>query len=359
MSKSMVLCLFTGLLWMSSSIAKSVDATDYRISYEGRVSKDWSSKSANFSWPGTSLQFDFYGKKLAIELDGRGTQFDVIVNGAIHSILKTTVGVKSYQLLDFSESQQVQIRLVKRNENNDAMLSIKRFISDGDLLESWRKQSHILFFGDSITAGYGNESDKLECTVANVENTTNARLSYASLIADKLSASRTLVAYSGLGVIRNWNGSEPHHNLPYYWNKTGSIYNGIEDFEDTYPNLIVINLGTNDYVMPLNHGEQWPDMASFNSDWLRTYIEFVMALLERYGDVPILIMANEMYNNNAKQVVVELHNSGLSNVILHEYSAGNYSGCNSHPSLIEHEALADAVLATIGKSELAAYLFVQ
>ncbi|WP_139367829.1 hypothetical protein [Enterovibrio nigricans] len=117
---------------------------------------------------------------------------------------------------------------MKRNENHDAMVRISSFDVIGHVQGIWKQQPHLLFFGDSITTGYGNESDTRVCTNAEIQETTNARVSYASLTAKALDASRTLVAYSGLGLLRNWNGTDSYHNLPYYQNKSGAIWGGGE-----------------------------------------------------------------------------------------------------------------------------------
>ncbi|MGF1733527.1 GDSL-type esterase/lipase family protein [Photobacterium kasasachensis] len=343
--------LMASVVLSSNVLATTISATDYRINYEGRHVKNWNEGNVELSWPGSSIQFEFSGTRLAVNLDGRGTQFDVMVDGEFSHILKTSAGLANYDLLNFPEEEEVHVELIKRNENYDAMIRVDSFEADGEIEGVWEQQPHILFYGDSITVGYGNESNKRECTTAEVIDTTNARLSYASIAADELDASRTLVAYSGLGMVRNWNGGEPYHNLPHYKNKAGSIFNTGEEYQDRHPDLVVINLGSNDFSTPLQPGEPWPDMGTFFDVWVNTYVDFILQQRARYGDVPILMISKDWFKEPMGAVEAQLAARNIEDVYSHYYMT-EHLGCMGHPIESEHRVMADNLVKRIEELSL-------
>ncbi|MCM0147384.1 hypothetical protein KCN56_02225 [Photobacterium galatheae] len=109
-----------------------------------------------------------------------------MVDGRFHSTLKTGEGKTNYPLLRFDTKREVVVELVKRNETFDALVSLYALETGGGIWGEWQAQQHILFFGDSLTTGYGNESAGRECTGEEVDHLTNARLSYASLFTGTL-----------------------------------------------------------------------------------------------------------------------------------------------------------------------------
>lgn len=351
MSLAKAAILMASMVLSSNAFATTIFATDYRINYEGRHVKNWSQGHVELNWPGSSVKFEFSGTQLAVNLDGRGTQFDVMVDGEFSHILKMSAGLANYEILNFSQERNVDVELIKRNENNDAMIRIESFETDGEIEGIWHQQPHILFYGDSITVGYGNESNKRECTTAEAIDTTNARLSYASVAADMLDASRTIVAYSGLGMVRNWNGGEPYHNLPYYKNKVGSIFTGGEEYQDRHPDLVVINLGINDFSTPLQPSEPWSDMGVFFDEWVNTYVDFILEQRSRYGDVPILMISQDWFRESMSVVEGQLAARNIEDVYTHYYMT-EYLGCMGHPIASEHQVMADNLVKKIEKLSL-------
>ncbi|MEH6534417.1 MAG: SGNH/GDSL hydrolase family protein [Photobacterium frigidiphilum] len=351
MSLAKAAILMASMVLSSNAFATTIFATDYRINYEGRHVKNWSQGHVELNWPGSSVKFEFSGTQLAVNLDGRGTQFDVMVDGEFSHILKMSAGLANYEILNFPKETNVDVELIKRNENDDAMIRIESFETDGEIEGIWHQQPHILFYGDSITVGYGNESNKRECTTAEVIDTTNARLSYASVAADMLDASRTMVAYSGLGMVRNWNGGEPYHNLPHYKNKVGSIFTAGEEYQDRHPDLVVINLGSNDFSTPLQPSEPWPDMGVFFDEWVNTYVDFILEQRSRYGDVPILMISKDWFREPMSAVEGQLAARNIEDVYTHYYMT-EHLGCMGHPIASEHQVMAENLVKKIEELSL-------
>ena len=116
----------------------------------------------------------------------------------------------------------------------------------------------IEFVGNSITCGYGNEGyDKFEHFEYETEN---HYYSYASITARSLGAQHWVVARSGIGAYRNYNGPKtgnPESNMPVQYEYTGyALHPGFRqeatflsekwNFSRYQPDVVCVNLGTND-----------------------------------------------------------------------------------------------------------------
>ena len=125
----------------------------------------------------------------------------------------------------------------------------------------------IEFIGNSITCGYGNEGLKKEEHFDYA--TENHYYSYASIAARNLEAQHWVVARSGIGAYRNYNGPKtgnPESNMPAQYEYTGYAWNldlrkqptflrEKWDFSRYQPDVVCINLGTNDLSTP-NYDEK-------------------------------------------------------------------------------------------------------
>ena len=120
----------------------------------------------------------------------------------------------------------------------------------------------IEFIGNSITCGYGNEGLKKEEHFDYA--TENHYYSYASITARNLQAQHWVVARSGIGAYRNYDGPKtgnPESNMPIQYEYTGyawkpelrkepTFLQEKWDFSRYQPDVVCINLGTNDLSTP-------------------------------------------------------------------------------------------------------------
>ena len=116
----------------------------------------------------------------------------------------------------------------------------------------------IEFIGNSITCGYGNEGLKKEEHFDYA--TENHYYSYASITARNLDAQHWVVARSGIGAYRNYNGPKTgnpesnmlaqYEHIGYAWKpelrKEATFLSEKWDFNRYQPDVVCINLGTND-----------------------------------------------------------------------------------------------------------------
>ena len=118
------------------------------------------------------------------------------------------------------------------------------------------------FIGNSITCGYGNEGTNAK--EGFTYETENHYYSYASLTARALDAQHWVVARSGIGAYRNYGGPKagtPDSNMPVQYEYTGyawkpqlrsepTFLSEKWDFSRYQPDVVCINLGTNDLSTP-------------------------------------------------------------------------------------------------------------
>ena len=105
----------------------------------------------------------------------------------------------------------------------------------------------IEFIGNSITCGYGVES--FNPNEHFNEATENHYYTYAAITARNLEAQHVTVARSGIGIYRNYAGPKTGNpdNMPNCYEQT-LLYDKTQpwDFNRFTPNVVCVNLGTND-----------------------------------------------------------------------------------------------------------------
>ncbi|MBE0370947.1 lipolytic enzyme [Pseudoalteromonas sp. MMG013] len=338
--------------------AQSLQATHYAVQYEGRIVKSYDSGQVQFNWPGSYFKTKLIGRSIDIELTGYGDQFDILVNGRFHKKIVTDYSgqPQSFELFSQETASEVLVEVVKRTENYDEFATIHSFNVDGRLEGVWQNQKHILYIGDSISAGFGSESNKRQCTWSEVVETSNARLAFPYVTSKALNTSFTQVSFSGLGLIRNWAGNQTHHDLAYYYDRAGGVYGTNKLYQDTYPDLIVVEVGTNDFSTDPQPHEPWDDITQVQQAWVDEMVSFVGTLRSRYPDRTIVFMPRPAYPydviiSSTEQAIKRLQQQGESNLYSHSFNS-QLSGCIWHPTKAEHQQIASELVKFIHDKEL-------
>jgi lysophospholipase L1-like esterase len=151
------------------------------------------------------------------------------------------------------------IQVIKISECAMSMIGIGEIsINEGsDIFKEKQPDFKIEFVGDSITCGYGVDME--DCLVPFRTDTEDCTKAYAFRTAAKLGAALSLVSYSGFGIISGYTEEDlPLVNelVPPLYEKTGFCYavtdkgeklqDNAWDFAAYVPDLVVVNLGTND-----------------------------------------------------------------------------------------------------------------
>lgn len=306
MLKKSALFLLSWVCFLSAGISQPnlqlVDADNSAFSYFGRSDRS-DPKMARFDWPGVYVRCAFTGNTLTIRVKGgKRDYFNVFIDNLPVKVIHSSSD-SIFEISGFPGNGTHELLLTKRTE---ADMGVARFYGIGiaqhgkifpTAVKNHRK---IEFIGNSITCGYGAEG--LSGNERFKPETENSYLSYAAITARAFGADYSLIAHSGLGIIRNYNDkskiSARLAPMPPRFDRvldTDSVKKW--DFKQWIPDAVVINLGTNDYST-LPH----PDKAVFK----RQYEQLIEKIAEVYGRIPVFCVVGPMTNEPCYSIVKEV-----------------------------------------------------
>ncbi|WP_461071927.1 RICIN domain-containing protein [Streptomyces pseudoechinosporeus] len=316
----------------------------------GRV-KD-AGNTVQYSWPGVYFEGRVSGTGVGIVLNDSAADYDVQIDGATVATL-VTPGNTTHWINGLSNSTHT-VRLVKRNDTPGDTSTFGGFVAapgGAVLSKPAARNRQIEFIGDSLTVGYGNLSTSRDCTSDQVRRTTNADVSYGALTARQLNADYQINGYSGLGMVRNYNGGSPDVTYRTFYdrallNVSGDVWQNPGTWR---PQVVVVNLGTNDFSTAVNPGEPWtPD--SLAAAYRNAYGDFVQKLRTRYGaDATIVAVGAGQYAGLVQQVVKTRNDAGDSRVRYWflDDSGLDFLGCDWHYSAHDNRLIADRLTSFI------------
>lgn len=303
--------------------------------YDGCVAN-----AVRFAWSGSGFVARFSGTGLSVQLRGQTNQFTVIVDGVLQPKLVTDNNVdKSYTLATGLAAGEHVVQFYRRTEANQGATSVVAVaVESGQLLAPPAAPERLIeVVGDSISCGYGNEGT-IPCGFT--PDTENHYLSYGALLARSLGAELSTVAWSGKGVVINYNG-DGNEIIPVVYDRVvptekRSLWNFVPQ-----PQLVLINLGTNDFS-----GSWDPTEATF----VAGYQALLAKIRGKYPGAYILctngpMLAGTDLSAKARPFIAEAvaarRAAGDINVEAYEMTTPNTNpACDSHPNLLTHQAMA-------------------
>jgi len=261
---------------------------------------------------------------------------------------------KSELTVGFNENAEHVVRFIKLSENANGTLRITGVKADGKIEPTAAKEKKIEFIGDSITCGYGVDgTDGSFSTI-----TEDGSKTYAYKVAQKFDADFSLFAFSGFGIISGYTTDGERNTastVPQYYDKLGFSYycqfgsdntqmKDVDyDFDQFDPDLVVINLGTNDNSY-LNSVSSEEKKASEKEDFTAEYAKFITAIRAAHPDAEILctlgIMGQELYPEIEKAVEQYKEETGDEKVNAFKFNvqdiANNGKGIDWHPAPQSH-----------------------
>jgi len=248
-------------------------------------------------------------------------------------------------------------------------------------------ERHIEFIGDSITNGYGVMG--VDPCNGNSTN-SNAEQSFATLTAKALKADYTLIAYSGRGLAMNLDGTTSTSH------DAGNAANANDVmpamFLDTVPpssttptatpwdpnghqpDVVVINLGTNDFSGATNAYVGAGNLANTctnalcNPDettFVAAYVAFLGQVRAAYPEAYIVATTGPMLSDNypgtaqqhvAAKTYIQSAVTQAADAKISFYDFGvqdtTATACNSHPNATEHQAMASGGTDAQGNAQV-------
>ena len=265
-----------------------IDADDPFIQYIGRF--DFTNpKKVVYDWAGVYIIAKFEGTSCSIRLEDHKNEYAIIVDDYAPRLLKTNKDTVYEVATGLKESVPHTIMIQKRTEPLVGIGIFSGFILDkGKKLLSppKRPERRIEFIGNSITSGYGVEGKNHDCHFS-VE-TENACMSYAAITSRALNADYSLVSYSGRGVVRNYGDKNKTsiNPMPSLYDRT-CFFDSTKHwkFNEWIPQVVVINLGTNDFST-----KPFPDKRVFQS----AYNKLINRVCTLYPMVTIFCICGPM-----------------------------------------------------------------
>ena len=339
----------------------NVSLKDPNLYYHGRtfdisggsVGIDWSSSGVSFNVKATDIKMTFAASGspwLQVFVDGEKTK-------------RISIGNGEYEIATGLNPEKVtEIKVVNSSESNFNFAAISNISIKGELAAIERKDYKIEVIGDSISAGQWMTASS-DATVFRLEEEDSTR-TYGALLADKFDADFTLLASSGAGVYVDSSGLKSGEvntdNKPAnIWadmyehavtaRSARGVARGIKsedwDFTNDNPDLIIVNLGTNDASKAPK--EAGTELDEFNNGITTAVDEFLTLLTTKHPNAKI-VWCYGIMNKTLTTVIktaVENFAKTNSNVSFIELPAqstfSNTTGGGNHPNAETHAKLAD------------------
>lgn len=347
---------------------------DQAITFFGRTVEDLVEEVTFFDWTCSGFQFCFEASKVEVEIktllveENNQVLYPFLAvfldnSEEPYKIIKLEEPEGIYTLFESNQIEAHCIRVVKRTEAQHSKTGLKSIkVEGGCPIRPWpiEAQLYMEFIGDSITCGYGNETNRPEDGFKTEQE--NGWAAYAAKTARKLSAHFHCVSVSGIGVYSSWTGEDKMNDLEvmpkvygyadYYLDKALGKTNPTEwVFANYVPDIIVINLGTNDYSY-IKYEPQIRKQA-FKSE----YIAFLKQVREKNGVHPKIIcclgvMEGEL--NSALLEAVQAYTEDTKDKDIHTFTFDKQLeedgiGGSFHPTVRTHEKMADKLVQEIQK----------
>lgn len=215
------------LFWSASGFECNVSGTELWVEVEVTYDtfEPWFSYTINGDWVGRQMLV-------------KGRYWIPLFRGMNPQKVKNVRFYKDLQAMSDDENSYIHIHALRH---------------DGEFYPVEAKTLKMEFIGDSITSGEGLFGAKEEEDW--IPMFFSALRDYAYLTANELNAEYRVISQSGWGVCNSWDNN-PNKALPKYYREICGLISGEtnerlggnekHDFSSWQPDIVVVNLGTND-----------------------------------------------------------------------------------------------------------------
>ena len=324
--------------------------SDPHIEYVGRISFA-NPDAPRFTYPGVSISALFEGTSLNMIAKPMSGFFMVRIDD--NDPFKVAFANEQDSVITLASQLPDGIHEVFIMNCIESFLPVSEFrgfLLDQDCHLQAKERQYSLrleFVGNSMTCGYGIESNNPSDTFS--KETENHYYAYPALVSKGLNAQYVVVARSGIGVYRNYGGPVEGSVdcLPNLYDYT--LYGDtteVWDFSRYIPDIVCVNLGTNDCVL-----------EGYSIHLLKdAFVKFSQKLRSIYPDAKIIWMTGCMLHGKP----LEDLQSVLDEVVQESKTAGDKCmyrfdftpqtgdlgyAAGWHPSRQQHERMADELIS--------------
>lgn len=318
----------------------------------------------------TGVEFNINAKRLDVTFEGdsgarradenSAARVAVFVNGERRLDELITQNTMTFTVFDQNEAVTGPVQILKISESANSTAGIKSITLDknGTFEKTEPKPLKIEFIGDSITCGYG--VDDLNMSHHFKTSTEDNTKTYAYKTAQNLNADYSMVSISGWGIISGYTGNDQKNSgsiLPLYYNRLGfswgNKFNGWApqdyewDFEQFRPDIIVINLGTNDNSYTKGIPER---IDEFKAGYLSFIYEVRLKNPSAHIICSLGIMGQDLFpaiEETVEDYKVRSKDTNISVLKFNQQNMGDGIAADWHPSEKTHIKAATKLTAKI------------
>ncbi|MEO7309485.1 MAG: SGNH/GDSL hydrolase family protein [Chitinophagaceae bacterium] len=313
-------------------------ASHPNIQYTGRI--DFTNpKLPKFWQPGIYIETNFTGPDCDIILR------DEELWGKNHNYLEVVVDGRPVRLQTKSKKDTIRVAsglaggvhsllICKNTEANIGYLEFVGLRCKKLLKPLPKPKRKIECIGNSITCGASSDESQIPCGKGVWQDQHNAYLSYGAVTARSLNAQYHLSSVSGIGLMHSCCGMDVV--MPPVFDKVSMRNNeGAWDFSKYQPDVVTICLGQNDGIQ---------DSTAFCDK----YLAFIKQLRGHYPKAMLVSLTSPMADERLRvfmtqaltAIVKRAHALGEKRIASYFFSKQYHGGCDSHPDLADHAAIA-------------------
>ncbi|AKU99224.1 Endoglucanase E precursor [Labilithrix luteola] len=327
------------------------------IAYVGRFDLG---DSARFAWSGSTIRVRFEGAssiavRLKVASPGYGFNppelaYAIRVDDRPKAALAVNPGEARYELahgLDPSTPHEIALtREAEAFAGIDALLAVE-LPEGGRFLPVPPRRHRLEVVGDSISAGYGILGANAQCRFSFA--TERASITYGALLGQALDADVTIVAWSGKGMLRNFDGTT-EDTMPELFERTLPTEPTSTWKFGSPADAVIVNLGTNDWF---GGGGRPLEIRAFED----TYVRFLHRVREVHPRAFVFVVSSPMLEDqmtpSGPGTASELSRKSLQRVVERRRAEGETRiefvdlepqgpnvGCDSHPNAESHRRMA-------------------
>jgi lysophospholipase L1-like esterase len=325
------------VLWLTSSAATVeffVEATSLSFNLVG---DDSAHKDEHGNPPGNCVRYSIY-------IDD-----ELLLTQCMDSAEKKVVVFDNSS--NGGQARKAKITFIKLTEAHQSYIGIRDIETDseGHIKATPGKKRRIEFIGDSLTCGYG-----IDCKSTDEPFTTfteDATKTYAFLTAKAVDADYSFCSYSSFGLYSGYTDNPENINrtytLPNFYDKVTFSWNTrkygdlLWDFNKYTPQLIVINLGTNDASYCIDDERK--------EKFIKAYVDFLKYLRNLYPYAYFILACglmemgrpmNESVAKACREYKMATGDTRIAQIQFNEQSPEEGLGSGGHPNQISQKRAA-------------------